>query len=444
MLPNIEKDSIAVIGLGYVGLPLAVEFSLYRKKAGIDCATSVIGYDKDEKRISELRRGVDRTGELQARQLKALETISLSSNEVDLIPASVFIIAVPTPIDTANQPDLRAMQSACGAVARALKRRSRDGDKTAPIIIFESTVYPGFTEELCIPSIEAESGMRANKDFFYGYSPERVNPGDSQRRLRDIVKLTSGSTDEVSVWVDSLYRLIIKAGTFRVDQIKVAEAAKVIENTQRDLNIALMNELAIIFSKLEIDTLDVLEAAGTKWNFLGFRPGLVGGHCIGVDPYYLTHKAQQVGYHPEVVLAGRRINDGMAKWIVERLILVMTRRGLHVANASVIILGLTFKEDCPDLRNTKVFDLITGLKEYGIEPTVVDPCADPVEAKDYYGLDLIAEIPMGQSYDAIIVAVSHSEFKKISEAAYRDLMSDGCVIMDVKGIVPRNLNPVRI
>jgi UDP-N-acetyl-D-glucosamine/UDP-N-acetyl-D-galactosamine dehydrogenase len=326
-------------------------------------------------------------------------------------------------------------------VGRALKQRR---SATTPVVIFESTVYPGTTEEVCVPILERESDLRFNDGFACGYSPERINPGDQEHRLTTIIKVTSGSTPEAAAWVDDFYGSIIKAGTHPAASLKVAEAAKVIENTQRDLNIALVNELAIIFRKLEIDTLDVLEAAGSKWNFLPFRPGLVGGHCIGVDPYYLTHKAEQLGYHPQVVLAGRRINDGMGSWVVEQLVLALARRGMVIAGARVLVLGLSFKENCPDLRNTRVVDVIEALRRYGMEPVVVDPWVDPEEAQRDYGLDVMAEIPPGSSWQGVVVAVAHQQFTGLPAEHWRQLLAANGVLLDLKGIVPRELGALRL
>jgi UDP-N-acetyl-D-glucosamine/UDP-N-acetyl-D-galactosamine dehydrogenase len=356
----------------------------------------------------------------------------------------VFVVTVPTPIDSAKRPDLTPLEKASASVGQALKARVQTGASTIPVVIYESTVYPGATEEVCVPILERESGLRFNAGFACGYSPERINPGDQEHRLTTIIKVTSGSTSEAAAWVDDLYGSIIKAGTHPAPSLKVAEAAKVIENTQRDLNIALVNELAIIFRRLEIDTLDVLEAAGSKWNFLPFRPGLVGGHCIGVDPYYLTHKAEQLGYHPQVVLAGRRINDGMGSWVVEQLVLEMARRGMVIAGARVLVLGLSFKENCPDLRNTKVVDLIRGLECYGMELEVVDPWVDPQEARREYELNVLPEIPAGARYGAVAAAVGHRQFTDLSAQQWQRLLTPRGVLLDLKGIVPRELGALRL
>ena len=406
--------TIAVIGLGYVGLPLAVGFASVHQ---------VIGFDTKPSRISALRSGRDDTLEVPESELRAAP-IRYTSDSADLAEATVYIVTVPTPIDDAKQPDLTPLRSASTTVGQTLK----PGDT----VIYESTVYPGCTEEVCVPILEAESGLTFNEDFTVGYSPERINPGDHTHRLPDIQKVTSGSTPEAADFIDNLYSSIITAGTHRASSIRVAEAAKVIENTQRDVNIALINELAVLFNQLGIDTREVLEAAGTKWNFLPFRPGLVGGHCIGVDPYYLTHKAQQVGHHPEVILAGRRINDSMGAYVADQLILTMARQGLAIAASRILILGLAFKENCPDLRNTKVVDIIVRLRQYGVEVDVCDPWVDADEARHEYDLDLIPFDTLGPStYAGAILAVQHDQFADIGPRL-RGWIGDG-VIYDVKG-----------
>ena len=406
--------TIAVIGLGYVGLPLAVGFASVHQ---------VIGFDTKPSRISALRSGRDDTLEVPESELRAAP-IRYTSDSADLAEATVYIVTVPTPIDDAKQPDLTPLRSASATVGQTLK----PGDT----VIYESTVYPGCTEEVCVPILEAESGLTFNEDFTVGYSPERINPGDHTHRLPDIQKVTSGSTPEAADFIDNLYSSIITAGTHRASSIRVAEAAKVIENTQRDVNIALINELAVLFNQLGIDTREVLEAAGTKWNFLPFRPGLVGGHCIGVDPYYLTHKAQQVGHHPEVILAGRRINDSMGAYVADQLILTMARSGLAIAASRVLILGLAFKENCPDLRNTKVVDIIVRLRQYGVEVDVSDPWVDPAEAQHEYGLNLIELESLGlNSYSGAVLAVQHDQFTDLGPTL-RDWIGDG-IIYDVKG-----------
>lgn len=418
---NLSKARIAIIGLGYVGLPLAVEFGKQR---------SVLGFDINEGRIAELQSGKDSTLEVDAPDLAAASQLRFSSAAADLHACQVFIVTVPTPVDQANRPDLTPLIRASETVGRALK----PGD----VVIYESTVYPGATEEVCVPVLEKFSGLVFNQDFFCGYSPERINPGDKQHRLPSILKVTSGSTPEVAQAVDQLYAEIITAGTYQASSIRVAEAAKVIENTQRDVNIALMNELSLIFNKLGIDTLEVLQAAGTKWNFLPFRPGLVGGHCIGVDPYYLTHKAQEVGYHPEVILAGRRINDGMAGYVADQTIKLMLRKNLPVLGSRVLVLGLTYKENCPDVRNTKVVDIVRTLQSYNAQVDVYDPWIDVAEAQHEYGLQCLADMPTPDNgqYAAIVLAVGHQQFVALGEAGIKALGQPGGVLFDVKGILP--------
>lgn len=411
---------VGIIGLGYVGLPLAVEF-------GKQLPT--LGFDIDAARIAELRGGHDHTLEVETEELDSAKNLSFSTDLADLEACNVYIVTVPTPIDQARRPDFGPLIAASRTVGKTLRR----GD----IVVFESTVYPGATEEVCVPVIERESGLTYNLDFFCGYSPERINPGDKQHRLPDIVKVTSGSTPEIAERVDALYRRIIRAGTHKASSIRVAEAAKVIENTQRDLNIALMNELAKLFSRLGIDTLEVLEAAGTKWNFLPFRPGLVGGHCIGVDPYYLTHKAQEIGYHPEVILAGRRINDGMGPHVAHRVVKLMSQKGLHLVGAKVLVLGLAFKENCPDLRNTRVIDVIKELASFGMRVDVHDPWVSREAAKHDHGLELLSDLPAAGGYDAVVLAVPHREFRAMDPATIRGLAHPGGVLFDVKCALPR-------
>ena len=424
-LPNFDTAAIAVVGLGYVGLPLAVEFGRIRP---------VVGFDINRKRIAALCEGRDDTLETTATELAAAAQLKFSDDMSDLAGANVYIVTVPTPIDAHKRPDLNPLVKASETVGRALKR----GD----IVIYESTVYPGCTEEDCVPILECASGLIFNRDFFAGYSPERINPGDKDHRLPTIRKVTSGSTPEVAEWIDRLYAQIISAGTFRAESIKVAEAAKVIENTQRDLNIALMNELSIIFGRLGIDTHSVLEAAGTKWNFLKFTPGLVGGHCIGVDPYYLTHKAQAVGYHPEVILAGRRVNDGMGSYIASQVVRLMIKKGLPVQGARVLLLGLAFKENCPDIRNTRVVDLLNEFRDYGAEVDVYDPWVDADEARHEYGIDVL-DAPRGD-YDAVILAVSHREFVDAGAEALRKFGKASSVLVDVKGTLGLDESDLRI
>ena len=414
-----HASPIAIIGLGYVGLPLAVEFGKKR---------SVIGFDIHAKRIAELQAGHDRTLEISTEELKDASQLSFTSHADDLRDCSVFIVTVPTPIDNANRPDLTPLVKASETVGRIMRQNA--------IVIYESTVYPGATEEVCVPILERLSGKKFNVDFFCGYSPERINPGDKEHRLPSIKKVTSGSTPEVAETVDRLYREIITAGTHKASSIKVAEAAKVIENTQRDVNIALMNELSLIFHRLGIDTLEVLQAAGTKWNFLPFRPGLVGGHCIGVDPYYLTHKAVEVGYHPEVILAGRRINDNMASHVADQVVKLMLRKNLPVLGSKVLVLGLTFKENCPDVRNTKVVDIVTALQGYNTQVDVYDPWINVDDAEQEYGLKCLRKAPATGTYDAVILAVSHHQFMTLGAAGVKAFGIHGAVLFDVKSLFP--------
>jgi len=405
---------IGIIGLGYVGLPLAVEFGK---------RYPVVGFDIKASRIDELRHGRDSTLEVTAEELAEAQLLQFSSNPADLANCNIYIVTVPTPIDEHKRPDLTPLIKASETIGSVLKK----GD----IVIYESTVYPGATEEDCVPVLERVSGLAFNVDFFAGYSPERINPGDKEHRLPNIKKVTSGSTPEVADEVDTLYRTIITAGTHKASSIKVAEAAKVIENTQRDLNIALVNELAMLFSRLKIDTLEVLEAAGTKWNFLPFRPGLVGGHCIGVDPYYLTHKAQAVGYHPEIILAGRRINDGMGRFVASEMIKAMLRKEIQIKGARVLVMGLAFKENCPDLRNTRVIDVIRELQDYQVDVDVYEPWVNALDARSEYGLNLV-EQPNKDAYDGIIVAVSHRVFQELGKSAIRSFGRKECVVFDLK------------
>ncbi|WP_406732442.1 Vi polysaccharide biosynthesis UDP-N-acetylglucosamine C-6 dehydrogenase TviB [Vibrio scophthalmi] len=418
--------NIGIIGLGYVGLPLAVEF-------GKKFAT--IGFDINESRIAELSAGRDSTLECSDEELASSPMLSYSSQLEDLADCNVYVVTVPTPIDEHKQPDLSPLIKASEALGSIVSR----GDT----IIYESTVYPGATEEDCIPVVERVSGLKYNHDFFAGYSPERINPGDKQHRVTSILKVTSGSNPEVADFVDGLYNSIITAGTHKASSIRVAEAAKVIENTQRDVNIALINELSIIFNKLGIDTLEVLEAAGTKWNFLPFRPGLVGGHCIGVDPYYLTHKAQAVGYHPEMILAGRRLNDGMGEYVVSQLVKKMLKKRIQVEGSNVLVMGLTFKENCPDLRNTKVIDIVGELEEYNINVDVVDPWCSSAEAKAEYNLSLCKEEKL-DFYDAILVAVAHDEFKQLGESKIRAFGKEQHVLYDLKYVLPKESVDMRL
>ena len=417
---DFTDKTIAVIGLGYVGLPLAVEFGKKR---------TVIGFDINHQRVAELTSGVDRTLECSPDELREARYLSFTSDSDQLKKAQVFIVTVPTPVDKANRPDLTPLVKASETVGKVLKL----GD----VVIYESTVYPGATEEVCVPVLEKYCGLVFNKDFYCGYSPERINPGDKEHRLPSIRKVTSGSTAEVAECVDGLYAEIITAGTYKASSIKVAEAAKVIENTQRDVNIALMNELSLIFNKLGIDTLEVLLAAGTKWNFLPFRPGLVGGHCIGVDPYYLTHKAQELGYHPEVILAGRRINDSMAEHVADETVKLMLKKGLSVLGSKVLVLGLTFKENCPDVRNTKVVDIVKGLLAYNTLVDVYDPWVDLKEAKAEYGLNCLSSMPENNTYSAVILAVGHDQFKAMGIDGIKAFAVENAVIFDVKSVLDK-------
>ena len=425
-LPDLSNVKIAIIGLGYVGLPLAVEFSKIR---------TVVGFDINPKRIDQLKGGHDFTLETEPEELKAAKHLSFSSSPDDLTACNCFIVTVPTPIDQHKRPDLGPLIKASETVGKLLK----PGD----IVIYESTVYPGCTEEDCVPVLEKFSGLKFNLDFFCGYSPERINPGDKTHRLPNIQKVTSGSTPEVAEVVDQLYRQIITAGTHKASSIKVAEAAKVIENTQRDVNIALINELALIFNKRGIDTEAVLQAAGSKWNFLPFRPGLVGGHCIGVDPYYLTHKAESIGYHPEIILAGRRLNDSMGAYVVTQLVKAMTRRRLQVDGSRVLIMGLTFKENCPDLRNTRVVDIIEELKDYKVQTDVFDPWADPAQAQHEYGINPVQN-PEPGAYDAIVLAVAHHQFKTMGVQSIRALGKPEHVLYDLKYLLPVDGSDLRL
>lgn len=425
---NLENIKLAVIGLGYVGLPLAVEFGKKRP---------VVGFDINQKRIAQLQSGVDHTLEVSSQELKEATQLSFTHELADLTGSNCFIVTVPTPIDEHKNPDLTPLIRASETVAKVLKA----GD----IVIYESTVYPGCTEEICIPVLEKYSGLKFNQDFFAGYSPERINPGDKEHRVSTIKKVTSGSTPEVANLVDTLYSQIVVVGTHKASSIKVAEAAKVIENTQRDLNIALINELAIIFNKLGIDTEAVLQAAGSKWNFLPFRPGLVGGHCIGVDPYYLTHKAQSIGYHPEIILAGRRLNDSMGGYVVAQLVKAMTKKRIHVDGAKVLVMGLAFKENCPDLRNTRVIDIVNELKEYNCEVDVFDPWVDANGALHEYGITPLEQSALTpHTYDAIILAVGHSEFIEMGSEKIRKLGKDSHVLYDIKYLLNSSESDLRL
>jgi UDP-N-acetyl-D-glucosamine/UDP-N-acetyl-D-galactosamine dehydrogenase len=417
---SLRNCKIGVVGLGYVGLPLAVEFGRHFR---------TVGFDIKAARIAELKKGRDSTLEVEPGELRAAKSLSYSTDVKDLKSCQVFIVTVPTPIDGYKRPDLTPIVRASELLGGVLKKND--------IVVFESTVYPGCTEEIAVPILERLSGLKFNKDFFCGYSPERINPGDKQHRLPTIKKITSGSTPEVADFVDSMYASIIKAGTHKASSIRVAEAAKVIENTQRDVNIALINELALIFNRLGIDTEEVLEAAGTKWNFLPFRPGLVGGHCIGVDPYYLTHKAQEIGYHPEMILAGRRINDNMAIYVAERVAQLMITKRIHVKGSRILMMGLTFKENCPDVRNSKVADVVRELQKYGAKVDVYDPWVDAAEAEHEYGIKPIRKPAKGK-YDAIVLAVAHKEFRDLGIQAIRSFARKPHVLYDIKYVFPAN------
>ena len=423
---TVDKIKIGIIGLGYVGLPLAVEFGKKRK---------TMGFDINQFRVNELSSGHDSTLECSTRELAESTFLSYSSNLEELKQCNVYIVTVPTPIDEHKQPDLTPLIKASEALGTIISK----GD----VIIYESTVYPGATEEDCVPVVEKVSGLKFNQDFYVGYSPERINPGDKEHRVTSILKVISGSTPEIAELIDQLYNTIITAGTYKASSIKVAEAAKVIENTQRDVNIALINELSIIFNKLGIDTLEVLEAAGTKWNFLPFRPGLVGGHCIGVDPYYLTHKAQRIGYHPEMILAGRRLNDGMGAYVVSQLVKNMLKKRIHVNGANVLVMGLSFKENCPDLRNSKVVDIISELKEYNINVDVIDPWCSKQEAINKYDITICEENKQGH-YDAIIMAVAHDSFKKMGVEAIRSKGKPKHILYDLKYLLNKEDTDMRL
>ena len=417
---------IALIGLGYVGLPLAVEFSKKRE---------VIGFDINKDRIELLKKHIDPTLEISKKEFKEATHLNFTSNPKDLKDCNIFMITVPTPIDNYKRPDLTALKKSSETVGSILKK----GD----IVIYESTVYPGATEEICVPILEKKSGLIFNKDFYCGYSPERINPGDKKHRLADIKKVTAGSTPEIATEIDELYKEIIVAGTHKAESIKVAEAAKIIENTQRDLNIALINELALIFKKLDIDTEAVLKAAGTKWNFLPFRPGLVGGHCIGVDPYYLTHKANEVGYYPEMILAGRRLNDNMGSYVANEVSKLMTKKSIQIAEANILIMGLTFKENCPDHRNTRVVDLVKEFKSFSCNVDVYDPWVNKIQVAEEYKIEPIDK-PIKGKYDAIVIAVAHNEFKSLTESQIRTYGKDNHVLYDIKYLLKKDESEGRL
>jgi len=417
---DINNIQIGIIGLGYVGLPLAIEFGKI---------SSTLGFDINNNRLEELKYGIDRTNEVSNKELANSANLRFSNNADDLTKCNVYIITVPTPVNEHKAPDLSNIKKASKTVGNVLN----SGD----VVIYESTVYPGVTEDICAPILESVSELKLNKDFFIGYSPERINPGDKDHRLTDIKKVTSGSTAEAADFVDQLYRKIITVGTHKTSTIKVAEAAKVIENTQRDVNIALINELSLIFNRMNIDTLEVLEAAGTKWNFLPFRPGLVGGHCIGVDPYYLMYKAQEIGYTPEVILSGRRINDGMGYYVAESVMRLMTQKKIHIVDSKILILGFTFKENCPDIRNTRVVDILNEFKSYHAHVDVYDPWINIEDAIKEYNFSFLNELPTSK-YDAVIIAVNHQQFKELDENKIRSLGKNNFIIFDVINILPRS------
>jgi UDP-N-acetyl-D-galactosamine dehydrogenase len=424
---QIADAKVAVVGLGYVGLPLAVEFGRH---------LSTVGFDIDPRRIAELKAGNDVTLETDAEELRAARHLKFTTELDALRGRDVYIVTVPTPIDAAKRPDISALRAASRTVGQVLGKGA--------IVVYESTVYPGCTEEDCAPILEKESGLKLNRDFFVGYSPERINPGDKEHRLTTIRKITSGSTPEAAKFVDALYGRIITAGTYPASSIRVAEAAKVIENTQRDVNIALINELALIFNRMGLDTLEVLEAAGTKWNFLPFRPGLVGGHCIGVDPYYLTHKSQEMGYHPEMILAGRRINDNMGLYVATEVIRLMVKRGMSLPKSRILVLGVTFKENCPDVRNTRVVDVVQELRSYGAAVDVYDPWADAQVVRHEYGFDILTKAPTAGQYDGIVLAVAHQQFKDMGARAIHAWGRPDHVLYDIKSILPADQVDARL
>ncbi len=424
---QLDQLKIAIIGLGYVGLPLAVEFGKH---------ITTLGFDINPQRINDLKKCIDHTLEVSSQELSEIKHLQYSDQVTDLVESNFYIVTVPTPIDDFKQPDLTPLIKASEMLASVLKL----GD----VVVYESTVYPGATEEVCVPILERLSGLVFNQDFFVGYSPERINPGDKQRRVTNILKITSGSNAQVAEYIDQVYNLIITAGTYRAPSIKVAEAAKVIENTQRDVNIALINELALIFNKIGIDTEEVLKAAGTKWNFLPFRPGLVGGHCIGVDPYYLTHKAQSIGLHPEIILAARRLNDRMGEYVATQLIKEMVKKRIQVVGSKILIMGLSFKENCPDIRNTKIIDMVKALKEYDLDLDIYDPWVDPMEVEQEYGLRPILNIETHGQYDAIVLALAHDQFKQMTPDAFKRLGKEKHVLCDLKYVLEQGQSDIRL
>ena len=441
--PKFSDCNIAVLGLGYVGLPLALLFA-ETKESHIDNSKllrKVIGFDINKKRINELKKGIDKTNEVSKSDLLNSKNLKFTYKDYELQETDVFIITVPTPIDKFKKPDLTALEIASKTVGMIIQLRKKS---SIPFVIYESTVYPGATEEICVPILEKNSGLKLNKDFFVGYSPERVNPGDKKHKINLITKVTSGSDIDSANWIDLFYGSVIKAGTHKASSIKIAEAAKVIENTQRDLNIALVNELAFIFNKLNIPSSEVFKAACTKWNFLDFKPGLVGGHCIGIDPYYLTHKAKSIGYYPKVVLAGREINDKVSKWIVEQMVINMARKKIPIGGTEVLILGFSFKENCNDCRNTKVIDIVNNLKNYGMEVTIIDPLVDIEDSKKQYGIEIQKNIPYDKKFKSIIIAVAHEEFKSLVREKWDKIIHKQSVILDIKGVLPKGINSIRL
>ena len=453
--PDLKNCTVAVIGLGYVGLPIAVELAKTKKcnLSGDQIHRKVIGFDIDKNRLLELEESYDRTNEISQSQLKDINFHKLTSEIIPISEANVFIVTVPTPIDNSKKPDLKALKDASSTVGKALKIRSKKSsnlkDKSIPVIIFESTVYPGTTEEICIPIIEKESGLFLNKDkeiysFAYGYSPERINPGDKDHTLIDIKKITSGNNQLSAEWIKNFYLSFIKAGIFPAKSIMVAEAAKIIENTQRDLNIALVNEFAKIFKLMNIDTLDVIDAASSKWNFIPFKPGLVGGHCIGVDPYYLTYKAESLGFSPEVVLAGRKTNDQMSEWVADQIIFEAKKRNFKEEDPEILILGITFKENCSDIRNTKVVDLIKNLKKLNYKITVIDPQANPEQVINLYSVKILKDIPLDHKFNIIVATVAHKEFIKKEDNFWSKIITNNGFFFDLKGYIPTSLDTLRI
>ena len=441
--PDLNNCTIAVLGLGYVGLPLAVSFAKTKKcfLTNEKLKRKIFGFDINKKRITELKRGFDRTNEISEKYSLCQQNLFFTEKLEDIYESDVFIITVPTPIDKFKKPDLSYLKKVSKIVGSVIRLRIK---KSKPIILYESTVYPGATEEVCVPIIEFESKLKLNQDFFVGYSPERVNPGDKEHSLELITKVTSGSNLDAAIWIDSFYSSIIKAGTHKAASIKIAEAAKVIENTQRDLNIALINELAFIFNKMGISTYEVLKAARTKWNFLDFKPGLVGGHCIGIDPYYLTYKAKSLGYYPKVVLAGREINDSVSKWVVEQMVINLVKKNIPIGGTDLLILGFSFKENCNDFRNTKVIDIVENAKSYGLNSIIVDPVVDKEEAFIEYKLDILDAIPINKTFKAIIIAVAHDQFKLLKKSDWERIKSPNNVIIDIKNILPTDIEAIRL